>query len=267
MAFADEVFGRRKVLIGVVHLLPLPGSPLWGGSIQSVVGRAVDDARALKESGFDGVILENFGDVPFAREFAGRGAVAGLAAAGARVADAVEVPLGVNVLRNDALSAVAVAASIGARFVRVNVHVGAAVCDQGIVQGDAMATMLAVRDTAPGLRVIADVDVKHASPLGRRSIEEEARDAVERGLASALIVTGSATGSPGSLEDVARVKAAVPGVTVLLGSGVTSESVGAALAAADGIIVGSSVMESGRAGEAVDRRRAEEFVSAARGRR
>lgn len=264
VAFTEEMFGRRKALLGVVHLLPLPGSPLWGGDIGAVVSRALRDAVALRDAGFDGIILENFGDVPFAREFAGRGAVAGLAAVGARVADAVDVPLGVNVLRNDALSAVAVAASIGARFVRVNVHVGAAVCDQGIVQGDAMATMLAIRDMAPGLRVVADVDVKHASSLGRRDIEDEARDAVGRGLASALIVTGGATGSPAAMSDVERVKGAVPGTTVLVGSGVTVEALPLVLSAADGVIVGSHVMEGGEAGGAVDRDRAAAFVEAFR---
>jgi membrane complex biogenesis BtpA family protein len=262
MAFTDEVLGRSKALLGVVHMLPLPGSPLWGGSMEPVLTRALADARTLADAGFDGIILENFGDVPFARDFAGRGAVAAMAAVGARVADAVGVPLGVNVLRNDALSAVAVAAAIGARFVRVNVHVGAAVCDQGLVQGEAMATMMAVRDMSPGLHVMADVGVKHASPLGARSIEEEASDAVERGMASALIVTGVATGSPASTDDVARVRGAVPGAPVFVGSGVTVESLASVLSVADGVIVGSHVMENGKAGGPVDPNRARALVAA-----
>lgn len=261
MAFIQEVFGRSKALIGVVHLLPLPGSPLWGGDMGAVTSRALEDAAALRDAGFDGIILENFGDVPFSRGFAGRGAVAALAAVGMRVAGSVELPLGVNVLRNDALSAVAVAAAIGAAYIRVNVHVGVAVCDQGIVQGEAMETMRAVRDVAPGLRVVADVDVKHGSSLSRRGIEEEARDAVERGLASALIVTGAATGSPVDVEDLRAVSGAVPGTSVLAGSGVTVDSLARVLAASDGIIVGSHVMRDGKAGGAVDAERASALAS------
>jgi membrane complex biogenesis BtpA family protein len=252
----ETIFGSPRALIGVVHLLPLPGSPGWGGEIAAVADRAVADAASLEGAGFDGVILENFGDAPYARGFAGRGAVAGMAAVGRAVAGEVAVPIGVNVLRNDALSAVSIAAAIGARFVRVNVHVGAAVTDQGIVQGEAFETMRAIRDQSPGLAVFADVFVKHASPLGETSIERAARDTCERGLASALIVTGEATGSPASLDDVARVKKAVPGVAVLVGSGATPESAPSILEVADGIIAGSAIMEGGRAGGAIDPERA-----------
>ncbi|MBD3349178.1 MAG: BtpA/SgcQ family protein [Candidatus Eisenbacteria bacterium] len=264
MGFVDDVFGHGKAVVGVVHLLPLPGSPRWGGDMGEVLARAEADACALEESGFDGIIVENFGDAPFARGFAGRGAVAGLAAAGDRVAQAAGVPLGVNVLRNDALSAVAVAAAVGARFIRVNVHVGAVVADQGVLEGDAMATMRAVREMAPGLRVVADVGVKHATPLAATSLEAQARDAVQRGLASALIVTGQATGSPARPEDLERVKTAVPETDVLVGSGVTPETAAATLAASEGVIVGSAVMRDGKPGGPVDAGRARDFIRAAR---
>lgn len=264
LGFATDVFGVDKPIIGVIHLMPLPGSPRWGGDVEEVLSGAERDARALRDAGFDGLIVENFGDAPFARDFAGRGAVAGMAAAGERVARAVELPLGVNVLRNDALSAVAVAAATGARFIRVNVHVGAAVCDQGIVQSDAMATMRAVRDMIPGLRVLADVGVKHAARLGDGDMEEEARDAVGRGLASGLIVTGRATGSPTSPEDVEKVRSAVPGTDVLVGSGARLESVHEILMGCDGIIVGSAVMEGGRPGGPIEAARAKALVAAAR---
>jgi membrane complex biogenesis BtpA family protein len=265
MDFTEKVFGCPRPLIGVIHVLPLPGSPRWSGDMDAVVGRASADAKALSDAGFDGVIVENYGDAPFARGFSGRGAVAGLAVVGARVRDASRLPVGVNVLRNDALSAVAVAAAIGGRFIRVNVHVGAAVTDQGIVQGDAMETMRSIREMAPGLGVVADVLVKHSLPLVDAGLAEVARDTVERGLANALIVTGPATGAPASMDDLSTVKAAVPDVPVFIGSGVTADTVRAVLERADGIIVGSSIMESGEAGGAVDPARARTLVSAAGG--
>ncbi len=265
MELIEKVFGRPKPVIGVVHVLPLPGSPRWGGDMDAVTARASSDAVALKDAGFDGIIVENFGDVPFAKGFSGRGAVAGLAVVGARVGEASGLPLGVNVLRNDALSAVAVAAAIGARFIRVNVHIGAAVTDQGIVQGEAMETLRAIREMAPGLSVAADVLVKHSVPLGRASLEDVARDTVERGLAGALIVTGPATGLPASTEDLVTVKAAVPDIPVLVGSGVTADTVRAVLERADGVIVGSAIMEGGKAGGPIDPARARMLVSAAGG--
>jgi len=263
MELIERTFGQRACLLGVIHLPPLPGSPRWGGDAAAVTRRALADVETVAAAGFDGLILENYGDVPFARGFAGRGAVAGLAAVGARVAEAVGIPIGVNVLRNDARSAVAVAAAIGARFIRVNVHVGAAVTDQGIIQGDAFRTMNAIRDAAPGLLVFADVFVKHATPLGDATIEEAAADTVERGLADVLIVTGRATGSPAALEDASAIKKVVPGVPVLIGSGVTAESAARVLGAADGVIVGSAIMRGGKAAGSIDPERARAFVAAA----
>lgn len=264
MDILGTIFGRPKPLIGVVHLLPLPGSAGWGGDMGAVVERALADARALEEAGFDGIIIENFGDAPFSREFAGRGAVAGMAAVGARVAERVTLPLGVNVLRSDALSAVAVAAAVDARFIRVNVHIGAAVTDQGIIQGDARETLLAVRELSPDLVVFADVFVKHATPLGSASMEQASKELVERGRAGALIVTGRMTGAPTSPDELARVRAAVPGTPVIVGSGTTVDTIAANLSAADGVIVGSAVMEGGTAARPIDPERARRFVEAAR---
>jgi len=260
----ERIFGRTPCLVGVAHLLPLPGSPRWDGDMSAVIGRAVADASALERAGFHGIIIENYGDVPFSRGFAGRGAVAAMAAVGARVRDRVALPLGVNVLRNDALSAVAVAAAIDASFIRVNVHVGAAVTDQGIVEGEAMETMRAIRATKPDLAVFADLMVKHAAPLGGRSLEASASDAVERGLATAVIVTGDATGAAASLDDARRAASAVPGTPVFVGSGVNVETVAAALAAADGVIVGSALMADGVAGGPIEEARAAAVVRAAR---
>ena len=127
-----------------------------------------------------------------------------------------------------------------------------------------MATMLDVRDLTPGLAVFADVFVKHAVPLGGGTIEQAAADAVRRGGASALIVTGTATGAPASLVELERVKAAVPEAPVFIGSGVTIDTISQILGAADGIIVGSATMSGGKAGGPVDRERALAIVGASR---
>ncbi|MCK6461145.1 MAG: phosphorybosylanthranilate isomerase, partial [Planctomycetes bacterium] len=89
-------------VIGVVHLLPLPGSPRYGGSMAAVLRRAVSDARAYERGGADAVVVENYGDAPFFKEALPAEAVAALACAAAAVRDAVRLPLGINALRNDA---------------------------------------------------------------------------------------------------------------------------------------------------------------------
>src|SRR4051795_9681702 len=125
----------RKIVIGMVHLAPLPGSPGYGSDVASVRDAALRDAAALADGGVDGVMIENFGDVPF---FPGRVpayVVAHMTAIAAEVRARVALPLGINVLRNDGLSALAVAHACGAEFIRVNVLCGARVADQGLLQG------------------------------------------------------------------------------------------------------------------------------------
>jgi membrane complex biogenesis BtpA family protein len=255
----------RKLLLGVVHLKPLPGSPRYaGGGLPGIARAARLDADRILEAGFDGYLLENFGDLPF---FQGP-VPSHVIAAMTRIV--LELPrervlAGVNVLRNDASGALAVAAACGLDMIRVNVHTGATVTDQGIIEGRAAATTRERALLAPGVAILADVDVKHAAPLGRElDIADAAREVAWRGLADALIVTGKATGSAASPADVRAVREAVPGTAVLVGSGVTAATIREALGVADGVIVGTWIKVSGRVEEPIDPARARELVEEAR---
>src|SRR5437667_4246769 len=184
----------RKTLIGVVHLRPLPGSPRWRGDLEAVIKLAINDARAYERGGADALFIENFGDVPFTKASVGPETVAAMTAAGRAVRAAVKLPIGFNVLRNDARSALAVCAACGGSFVRVNVHTGAMLTDQGIIEGDAYNTIRYRQRVCPGVLVFADIHVKHAVSLGDFTIEESAHDTLERGHADALIISGTGTG-------------------------------------------------------------------------
>jgi len=229
--------------------------------------RTARDAEALAVAGFDAVLVENFGDAPFFRGRVPAETVAAMAVLADEARRVSGLPLGVNVLRNDGLSALAVAAATGARFVRVNVLVGARVTDQGVIASEA-AELLRLRRALDAQRVslVADVGVKHSAPLaGHGSLEEEAVEAVERSLADALVVTGARTGEEASEADVARVKAASHGRPVWLGSGVRAKTLGRWLSLADGVIVGSDLREGGRAGGPIDPARARRFTAARHG--
>jgi membrane complex biogenesis BtpA family protein len=258
------LLGITKAVIGMVHLRALPGSPRWAGSIEEVVRAALHDARALAEGGADALLVENYGDVPFAPSRVDAGTVAGMAAVITEIRKTVPLPLGVNVLKTDALSALAVAAATGARFIRVNVHVGAVVADQGLLQSGAHDTLRYRRLLGSEVKIFADVQAKHGVPLAPAPIEQEARDCVSRGLADALVVSGAATGEPTPMGDIKRVRSAVPEVPLLVGSGVTAESVGELLSVADGVIVGTAVKRDGRLTDPVDPERVRRLVHAAR---
>jgi membrane complex biogenesis BtpA family protein len=255
----------ERTLIGMVHLAPLPGSPLWAGSMRDVVDRALADARALVDNGVPALLLENFGDAPFTAGHVEPATVAAMAVAADAVRRALPaVPLGINVLKSDARAALAIAAAVGAAFIRVNVHAGAVVADQGVVQTDAYHTLRDRRLLGADVRIFADVQGKHAVPLAPVDLERHARDLVDRGLADGLIVSGRATGEPTAPGDVKRVRGAAPGVPVLVGSGVSAETAAELLSIADALIVGTWVKRDGVVRNPVDPARVRTLVQSLR---
>ncbi len=257
---------RTWQLVGVVHLPPLPGSPRSAVSIGDVAASAARDARVLAAAGFDRVMIENFGDAPF---FGGRVppvTVSAMTACALAVRRACpDLPLGVNVLRNDAESALAIAAVVGATCIRVNVHTAARVTDQGLVEGRAAETLRSRRALgAEGVAIWADVDVKHSAPLAPRDVGREADDLVVRGLADAVLVTGEGTGRGVDLAKLGRVREAVASTPVLVASGATVDSLGELAGLCDGVIVGSALRAGGIAGGPIEPDRASQFAIAFR---
>jgi membrane complex biogenesis BtpA family protein len=250
-------------LTGVVHLPPLPGSPRAERPIDDVARACLADARVLHEAGFDLAIVENFGDTPFHRGKVPPITVSAITAC-AIAAKGAGIALGVNVLRNDAEAALAIAACVGAQVIRVNVHTGARVTDQGIVEGEAAETLRARKALGANVEIWADVDVKHSAPLAPRDPADEARDLVTRAMADAVLVTGEGTGRAVDLAKLARVRAATKGVPLYVASGATEASLVALAEHADGVIVGSALRANGVAGGPIDPARAHAFAKAFR---
>ncbi len=264
----SETFDVDRPVVGMIHLPPLPGSPEFDGDREAICERMLADATALADGGVDAVLLENFGDVPFYPDDVPKSTVAEMASLATALTDAVDVPVGINVLRNDAIAALSIAAAAGAAFVRVNVHVGAAVTDQGVLEGRAHETLRHRDRLEADVAVLADVHVKHATPMGDVGLERATRETLERGRADGVIVSGRGTGEQTALADVERVAAVADGLErsppVFVGSGVTASSVGDAFdAGADGVIVGTALKRDGETTAPVARERVERFVAAA----
>lgn len=217
-----------------------------------VIQAAVADAEAYQAGGADGLMIENFGDLPFTRGQVEAETVASMAVVGQAIKSEVSLPIGFNVLRNDVASGLGLAAACGGEFVRVNVHTGAVEADQGIIQGEAYRTLRSRRVLCPKVQIWADVLVKHAVPIGDLGLPEAARDTYQRGLADALIVSGVATGEATSVADLKEVKEACPQVAVLVGSGARAETAPELLEYADGLIVASSLKRDGVLDNPVD---------------
>ena len=249
--------------IGMVHLPPLPGSPRREQSLAECEARALNDALCLAEGGADALIIENYGDAPFRPGRVDPHTVASMTRIALRIRDAVALPIGINVLRNDAISALGIAHAVGASFIRVNILTGAMATDQGVITGEADRLMRLRRELrATGIKVFGDVLVKHAAPLAPQSIEDAVEDAVFRGLADAVIVSGSATGKATRPEVVLQAVNAARGTPVYVGSGVTAGTVGMLVPPATGVIVGTGIKKGGIVDEPVDIDRVRVFAQA-----
>jgi uncharacterized protein len=259
-----QLFKTRTPIIGVVHLLPLPTSPRWGGSLKAVIDRAEQEATALASGGVDGIIVENFFDAPFTKNQVDPAIVSAMTVAVQRIQNLVTLPIGLNVLRNDAHSAMAIASCVRAQFIRVNVLTGVMATDQGLIEGEAHQLLRYRRELGSDIKIFADVLVKHARPLSSPNLTVAVKDTIERGLADAVILSGWATGSPPNTEDLELASGAAGETPVFIGSGANWENIATLMQAADGVIVSSSLKRHGRIEQPIDPIRVSQFVEAAR---
>ncbi len=259
-----QIFKTNNPIIGVVHLLPLPSSPRWGGNLKAVIARAEQEATALAAGGVDGMIIENFFDAPFAKDCVDPAIVSAMTLIVDRLKGMVALPIGINVLRNDAKSAMAIAACVEAEFIRVNVLTGVMATDQGLIEGQAHQLLRYRRELGSDIGILADVLVKHARPLGTPNLTTAVQDTIERGLADGVILSGWATGSPPTFEDLELASTAAGDTPVFIGSGANWENIAGLLQAADGVIVASSLKRKGKITETIDPIRVSQFVEAAR---
>ncbi|BAZ41228.1 biogenesis of thylakoid protein A [Calothrix sp. NIES-4101] len=259
-----QLFKTRTPIIGVVHLLPLPTSPRWGGNLKAVIDRAEQEAAALASGGVDGIIVENFFDAPFTKNQVDPAIVSAMTVVVQRIQNLVTQPVGLNVLRNDGRSAIAIASCVRAQFIRVNVLTGVMATDQGLIEGEAHELLRYRRELGSDVKIFADVLVKHARPLSSPNLTVAVQDTIERGLADAVILSGWATGSPPDLQDLELATDAANGTPVFIGSGASLDNIATLMQAADGAIVSSSLKRQGKIEQPIDPNRVSQFVEAAR---
>ncbi|NJR38788.1 MAG: BtpA/SgcQ family protein [Leptolyngbyaceae cyanobacterium CSU_1_4] len=256
----NQIFKTLNPVIGVVHLLPLPTSPRWGGDLKVVIDRAEQEATALASGGVHGIIVENFFDAPFPKQAVDPVVVSAMTLVVHQLKQMVTLPIGINVLRNDARSALAIAACVNAQFIRVNVLTGVMATDQGLIEGQAHELLRYRRELGSDVKILADVLVKHARPLSSPNLTTAVQETIQRGLADGIILSGWATGSPPNLEDLELASAAARGTPVFIGSGASWENIPQLIQAADGVIVSSSLKRRGQIEQPIDPNRVSQFV-------
>ncbi len=256
------LFGQIRPVIGQVSLSPLPGAEGYAGDLPAVRRRAVEDAQRLVSGGCDAVLVENSLDGPFGQDQVPMETVAALVLVVAAVVDAVVVPVGVSVLRNDAAAAVAVATVAEARFVRVRVHVGTVADRSGVIEGRAADTLRLRASLRSDVAIFADVMVGRGGALGQADRLRNAHDVYYRGLADALVLSSGARGDGPDVAEAAELRAALSEAPLLCGGGVVPERASLLLSQSDGLIVDRWCRDQGDQGRPVDVTRVRELVAA-----
>ena len=262
----QEIFGRPKALIGMVHCPAFPGAPRYrGAAMETIYDACMRDAEALVEGGMHGILIENHGDIPFSKpDDIGPETAAFMSVVTDRIARAIGVPLGINVLANAPIPAFAIAMAGGAKFIRVNQWANAYVANEGFMEGraaEAMRYRSALR--AEHIKVFADSHVKHGAHAitADRTIEELTRDLAFFD-ADGVIATGQRTGSSATIEEIEEIGKATH-LPLLVGSGVSEGNIVEILKRTQGVIVASSLKQGGVWWNPVELSRVRSFVAAA----
>lgn len=258
-----NIFGIEIPIIGDIHCLPFPGTPRYQGeSIEEITTRAVSDALNYARGGADGVIVENHGDIPFLPpDQLGPEIIAVMAVVARTVREETGLPVGINLLANNAVGAIAIAKATGAKFIRINQWVNAYVSNEGIIEGKSAQTLRYRKAIgADSVAIFADVHVKHGSHaiVGDRPISKQAGD-VEFYDADCAIATGNRTGDQVPKEEIKAIRDGCR-LPILAGSGITEENAAQLMPLLDGAIVGSSLKRDGVWWNEVERKRVEALM-------
>ncbi len=249
-----DLFGVKKPIIGMLHLPPLPGSPVYNGAgLQAIIDRALYDAEELQEGGVDALEVENFSDPTYYPNEVGPELTAAMAIIADHVKRAVSKPVGVCVLA-DPKASLSVAHAVGAQFLRATFFTEASVDVSGLVLPKPHELLRFRKFLDPSVKIFADVHIKHSAPLVDRPLCDSALDA-KYFLSDAIIISGTHTGRETKLDDIKEAKESVEEFPVLVGSGFRAENAAKIFQYADGAIVGTSLKKDGVSSNVVDRNR------------
>jgi membrane complex biogenesis BtpA family protein len=246
----------------MVHLPALPGTPHGSLAVGGIVNSACREAEMLADAGVDALLIENMHDRPYLRAEAGPEIVSVMTAAACAIRRNFALPCGVQVLAAANEEALAVALGAGLDFIRAEGFVFAHVADEGTIEGCA-ARLLRARKAwgAERVRIFTDIKKKHSSHAITADVGiAETAKAAEFFCSDGLIVTGTATGEPVDVDELAAVAGATA-LPVLVGSGATLENAAKLFVHANALIVGSHFKRGGKWDGPVDAAKVREFTA------
>jgi hypothetical protein len=256
------IFNISKPVIGMIHVDALPGTPKYGGSVKSIIDKAIKEALIYKDSGIDVIAIENMHDVPYLKRNAGHEISSLMSVIGYEVKNKSGLMCGIQILAGANTEALAAAHSAGLDFIRVEGFVFAHIADEGIIESDA-GKLLRYRKLigAENILIFTDIKKKHSSHsiTNDVSITETAK-AAEFFLSDGVVLTGKSTGEEANADELKSVRETTS-LPVIIGSGITAGNIEKYYNLADAFIIGTYFKKDGRWENEVDHNRVKKFLN------
>ena len=255
-----DIIKKNKIIIGMVHFPPLPGTPNFNDdkNLSKIVNSISSDLDSLQNNGIDAVMFGNEGDRPYLLK-ASNETLSAMAYVIGLIKNKIKVPFGVNYLW-DPIATVALGSVCNANFVR-EVFTGVYDSDMGLWEPKAAeAVRLRTNLHRKDMKLLFNVNAEFASPLGTRSTAEKAESAYFSSLADAICVSGVITSKSANLQELEETKKRIKDVPVFANTGVKIENVEEMLSVADGCVIGSSLKYDGNTWNNIDPDRVKKFM-------
>jgi membrane complex biogenesis BtpA family protein len=256
----ESVFFTHKAVVGMIHLPPLPGTPLHddAGGVQTIVDSARADLHALQDGGIDGVMFCNENDRPYELQV-GPETVSAMASVIGQLKHDIRIPFGVDVLW-DPVAAISIAHATGAAFVR-EVFTGTYASDMGLWNTRSAEALRFRKRLGANVKLLFNINAEFASSFDNRPLPHLAKSVVFSSIPDALCVSGPMTGSEVDVDHLKVVKDVVGNVPIFVNTGVRKENVRDQLEHADACIVGTGLKYDGVTWNNVDPERVKTLMS------
>jgi len=235
---------KQRPIIGMIHFPPLIGYEGFT-SVEKIKRRILKEVNILNFFGVHAIMVENNYDIPH-KIYVDPESTAMLSILTDVVVKNTKLPVGIDVLWNDYKSAFGICAATGASFIRIPAFIDDVRTQYGDVYhvaDDAIAYRKRLHLEHVG--IVADVQVKHSEMLDKKKpLSLSVRQAIKKG-ADGIIITGKWTGDAPLMDHLKIAKENAGSLPILVGSGSTKENLKNLFTYANGIIVGTAIMNSG----------------------
>jgi predicted TIM-barrel enzyme len=231
----------KKLVIGLVHLLPMIGTPLYeDGNLDKMTKKAVADCLALKQGGADGCLVQTVDVFYPATDDTDYARVAGLSAVTARVRDAVgpDFLIGAQIMWNCITPSLAVCKAAGADFTRCTALAGNTESMYGLVEANPLKVAEYRKKIEAGhIGMLAEIfGYHHVGEYSRENVQSLARTSMRLGADAIEVCDRDFAHNERLVRDVKSAG----NIPVMLGGGTKVEDCKERLRYADGALVGAA---------------------------